>query len=738
MICLCLPFGIKAQGESQSEYSPEELKKEQQLREILGEIRQKYGSQDFVNTISLSQKGRALSDTPRFYNYYVGISSNLGNALFQIGDTLQAIEVFEESLEKAESFQDTKFPIARRYKTLITANIDLANISALVGRFEEAIAKYKAALQLTDDTDIHGLFITNFNIAESYIQLDKISQAAPFVYESEKLSKTIGIDAYAASSKLLLGKFFVKSGEYTRASQELQQSVDFAMASSNKEVLVDAYRNWAASEANLQNWKKAYELSEALDILEKEKFESESVEALQNARAKFNVDEVERRMQAEMEAEQLKAENIRAKALQENTVLWSSIALFIAIILIIALFIGFNRRKKLNKELVVKNTIYLKEKEKSDQLLVARNALFSRISHELRTPMYGIVGISNMLIDDKDIKGENKKNVQSLKYSADYLLSLINNVLEMNKLNRSSNLTLAQENFDIRELSHHAVESAKFIMPHHTNTFKIKITQDVKQVYNGDAVKLMQVLINVLGNSNKFTKNGVVTLNISKVRSEEHFDLLEFSIKDTGKGIEKRKLKDLFDENKFINHNEENEGTGLGLPISNKILELQDSQLSVQSERGNGTEVKFELRLQRVDVIKEKKTEKNISRSKTLNGLKVLIVEDNKINQLVTKKIIKGLNGDYDLADSGAMAIEKARENEYDLILMDINMPPGMDGFEATIKIREFRPEVPIIALTAVEQIEIEERMKNSSMNDYLIKPFKSEDFLSKIFKNIK
>ena len=736
---LLLLVSCPAFGQDESNiYNEEEQKIEEQLRIILGSIRDNYDSQDFVKTISLSQEGRSLSNTKRFYNFYTAISSNLGNALIQIGDTLQATEVLEDSLEKALLFQDTDFSEARRTMTLMTANIDLANLFALTGNYESAIEKYQAALNLSDENDFDGLFILNYNIAESYLELEKPNLSRPFLVESESLSKKINIDVFKASSELLYGKYLFEIESYKLSTVRFEKSIEFAKRINYIEVLIEAYNYWSEAEAKLGNYKKAFELSTQLEVLKTEKFETDRVKAGQIATARFKVDEIKRNAEAKIEAETLKANYKREQAVKEATILWSSIALLMATALIIFLLIGFSKRKRLNKSLIEKNSIYLTEKKKSDRLLTARNALFSRISHELRTPMYGIVGISNILIEDQQITNEQKENIKSLKYSADYLLSLINNVLEMNKLNRSSNISLANEIFDIRELCYHAVESAKYISLDHTNTFHIIIDDNVSKQYKGDAVKLMQVLINLLGNSNKFTKNGEIILKVSKQQTNNDTDLLSFAVKDDGKGISPEKLNVIFDETKFINHNEKHEGTGLGLPISNKILELQDSKLNLTSEEGKGTLVEFDLELQAISLsVNEKGVTKDENITNDLSGKKILIVEDNKINQLVTKKIISSFNGEFEIADSGQEAIVMVQNNGYDLILMDINMPPGMDGFEATREIRKFNTVVPIIALTAVEQIEIEERMKDSLMNDYLIKPFKSEEFIDKILNNI-
>ncbi|KQC34304.1 hypothetical protein AAU57_13870 [Nonlabens sp. YIK11] len=708
-----------------SDDKQEQVQREE-LYKLRDEIRRAYESQDYATTIELGKKGRELSDDKRLYQYYTLISSNLANALIKIEDTTTAISIFEESLEKAKIYQTVDAPEKERLEILISANIDLGNVLALTGKFEQAIEKYKEVLELTDDSDSVGLFIINYNIAECYLELGDPDAAFPYLIESNRLVDTLDIDVYSATAGLLSGKYYYRQGDYLRALEELDRSVDLAKSVDYVEVIIESYEYTINSHKALGNFEEALKVSEKLDEIQNRKFETDRIEAVQNARASFEVDEMKRTMEAEIRSSRLEA-----------TILWSSIALFIAIILVVILFIGFYRIKKLNKDLIEKNAVYLKEKDKSEKLLTARNALFSRISHELRTPMYGIVGISNILMEDNEIPETQMENVRSLKYSADYLLSLINNVLEMNKLNRSTNNSLVQEVFNIRELCHHAVESAKFISPDHTNNFQIEIDPKVSETYKGDAVKLMQVLINLLGNSNKFTKKGKVFLRIEHRSSKDKSDVLHFSVKDTGKGIEKHKLQDIFDEAKFINHNEENEGTGLGLPITKKILELQDSNPEITSQVGEGTTVHFNLQLEKAQVSDHSPSRPRINKQEDLRGKSILIVEDNKINQLVTRKIIESYKGKYEIAESGLKAVEMAKEKSYDLILMDINMPPGIDGFETTRRIRAFDESVPIVALTAVEQIEIETRMADSSMDDYLIKPFKAEDFLDKIINNL-
>jgi signal transduction histidine kinase/CheY-like chemotaxis protein len=715
-----------------SKNEPNSQKLQEDLIAILDTVQSTYSSQDFASTIELSQRGRKSSDRRKFYDYYVSFSSNLGNALIQVGDTTRANMVFEESLEKAIAFQEEQsVPKEIKLEPLLTANIDLGNVLALTGKFEQAITKYKKVLELMDDEDIYRIFIINYNIAESLIELKRPNKALSYIKSAEEVSEKFDVPEYDAGLNLLYGKYYYQIEDYQNSIESLKTSIAIAKKVDYVEVLLEAYQFYIESEEKLGHYQVALQVSKELDRLKKKKFESDRLTAVQNARAIFQIDEMQRNMNQELQARKLQAEVKRQEAIRETTLLWSSIALIIAIALIIILAINFRKRKKLNEDLIQKNKIVLQEKKKSDRLLEARNALFSRISHELRTPMYGIVGISNILLEDDEVKPSQKENIQSLKYSADYLLSLINNVLEMNKLNRSSNLSLTKENFDIRELCEHAVESSKYISQNHTNIFKISIDDDIAQTYNGDAVKLMQVLINLLGNANKFTKNGTIELVVKKVGENYNVDHLDFKVIDTGKGITPEKLSEVFDETKFIDHNEANEGTGLGLPISKKILELQDSRFAITSEVGKGTQIEFNLKYEKVkntpnsiQLIQNDNQTENILQGKT-----ILIVEDNKINQLVTKKIIEGLGGSYEIANNGEEAIDQCRPQSYDLILMDINMPPGMDGFETAREIRKFDTNTPIIALTAVEQLEIEERMKTSDMNDYIIKPFKIDDF---------
>ncbi len=691
-----------------------------------------YDNQNYVKTIALAEEGRRKSDSLRYYSYFTSISSPLGNALIQTGDTLQAIKVFKESQDKARAYQNTDATEDEKLLPLITASIDLANVQLLSGDYNVAIENYKEALQLTREDDIEGLLIINSNLALAYLELNQPSLAYPFINKSEELVNELDIDSYRTSSLLLKGKYFYKIRFYQQAVENLNKSLSKAQELSYQEVVFESMELLIKSHQKSGNYKKAFELLQELDGLKENLYDGQRERAIQNATAQFKVNELEREMEREIEAEQVQAK----QELQEATIKWSLIALTILLALSVLLVFTLRNRVQMNKQLKEKNQVYLIEKKRSENLLKARNALFSRISHELRTPMYGIVGISNMLIDDPDAEGSKKENIQSLKFSADYLMSLINNILEMNKLNSTSHVKASNEVVNLNKLCHQAVEASKYLAQNQTNTFDIQIDPHINRYYLTDPVLLMQVLINLLGNSNKFTEGGNIELSLTCLKSSDRNDVLRFKVTDDGRGISADKLKTIFKGISYDEQEDQYEGTGIGLLVTKRILKKLDSSLHIESTENVGTSTSFDIAMEKgmddgsapvMSIVPQEKIRENLS------GLSILVVEDNKINQLVTRKSIERLQGVCTVVSSGEEAITAVQENKYDLVLMDINMPPGMDGFEATSHIRSFNDSIPIIALTAVEQLEIEQRMNNHAMNDFIIKPFKNEELLLKV-----
>ncbi len=382
----------------------------------------------------------------------------------------------------------------------------------------------------------------------------------------------------------------------------------------------------------------------------------------------------------------------------------------------------------------------LKEaKEKAEIAEKAQFNFLSTMSHEIRTPLNAVVGLSNILLMEKP-EPRQLKNLNALKFSAQNLLNIINNILDFNKM-VSGNITLEQIDFSIRELIQSLHFSLNGVAQDKNISLGYTIDEKIPEVIVGDSTRFMQIINNLVSNALKFTKKGGVDIIISEIKNNGKITRLRVSIKDTGIGIPIDKREDIFEEFKQSSSaiNREYGGTGLGLPIVKKLLAAMDTEIVVESIEGGGSEFWFEIDFLIGDS-KNKKTDKaeKVVFDDSLKGLKILLVEDNKINQMVTRKFLDEWQCNTRIAENGQEAIDMLIKNPYDLILMDLQMPV-MDGYTATRHIRLLKDEsqsrIPIIALSASALGEIETRARNFGMNDFVTKPFEPAVLFSAIRK---
>ncbi|MFN8670836.1 MAG: response regulator [Candidatus Sericytochromatia bacterium] len=388
-------------------------------------------------------------------------------------------------------------------------------------------------------------------------------------------------------------------------------------------------------------------------------------------------------------------------------------------------------RKKIQEELVI-------AKEKAEQQAKDKSMFLSTMSHEIRTPMNGVLAILRLLLDDRP-KAEHVESLRIMKFSADNMMSIINDILDLNKL-EANKMELENIDFNLLEL----ISSIKFSMNVKALEKNIdvvsKIDPKIPKIIKGDPVRLGQILNNLVSNAVKFTEKGSVTIKIDHISETEKQCRLKFSVIDTGIGIAKEKIDKLFSP--FTQASEDTArkygGTGLGLSISKNIMDLMKSKIEIESELGKGTTFYFEIDIEKSQV-SNLNVEENTSNSETLKGLKVLVAEDNKVNQMVANKFLKKWEAEPDFAENGLIALEKIKNNKtYDLILMDINMPE-MGGYEASREIRkldgDYYKNIPIIALSAATLSEVENEIKDNGMNSAIAKPFKPEDFYNELKK---
>jgi CheY-like chemotaxis protein len=327
-----------------------------------------------------------------------------------------------------------------------------------------------------------------------------------------------------------------------------------------------------------------------------------------------------------------------------------------------------------------------------------------------------------MLLDEhKELA--NSPHLGSLKFSARYLLSLVNDVLQINKI-EENRIVLENLTFNIADEINMIKNSLSFIAKNHINSINVNIDPAIPEYLIGDKLRFAQILINLVSNALKFTKNGEVNINANLRKVEDRWHFIEFEIQDNGLGIAEEDQEKIFEKFVQLGRKEiDYQGTGLGLSIVKRLLELFNSTISLESKIGVGTTFTFTIAFD-CDPIKTINLINNIQVDlSTGQVFNVLVVDDNSINQLITKKIVEKHNYKCTVVESGLAAIEILDKIKFDAILMDINMPV-MNGFETTRIIREKGITTPIIALTAFDKEEVSEEAISAGMNDILIKPF--------------
>ncbi|QEC75543.1 ATP-binding protein [Mucilaginibacter ginsenosidivorax] len=437
---------------------------------------------------------------------------------------------------------------------------------------------------------------------------------------------------------------------------------------------------------------------------------------------------------------------IKPDRIDQSTIIITLFANFILLIFIHSHFYtaflkNIKQLKESGEHQVALNAQLEKAINKAEKSTQAKSEFLSTMSHEIRTPLNAVIGMSNLLMMGNP-RADQKENLEILKFSANNLLAVVNDVLDFNKI-ESGKVVFENIRFNLVELMNNICGAQIIKAEEKGLLFKLDVDSTLNnKIIFGDPTRITQIIYNLVSNAIKFTATGNVWVKVTCFEDRHDRVTVKFSIKDTGIGIEEHNLTSIFEPftQESLTTTRQYGGTGLGLAIVKRLLDLQGLHMHISSKPGAGSEFSFNMEF---PVSTEMAIEKAITplvqaqeKDDVISGIRVLIAEDNIVNVMLMKKLLSKWNITPTIAENGLRAVELMQYGNFDIILMDLQMPV-MNGLDATMEIRKMadpkKSLIPIIALTASALLDIKEKIFEAGMNDYVSKPFKPDELLEKM-----
>lgn len=642
-------------------------------------------------------------------------------------ETDKAIKSLNKAIEIQRIINDN-INLGKSYKTF--GDVYLAKKD-----YYSALDSYTAAKSKFQEEDLNEeLAETLLREGKTYKELKNYKKARDIIEQSLAMAKKY--DYYKIQSEALINhaKVYNKLSNNKKALEVALEGLQIAKSNKYTNITNEGYLIISELYNSLEDYKHSR------DYLQNHLELSDSIRSLTRINSSRN-EETQFRLNEEIEKNKEVVQKLEKaeddKSLGTLISILSVALITILSLLTLSLYKNNNIRLKTNNMLHKKNGELIIAKEKAELASKTKANFLSTVTHELRTPLYAVTGLSNMLLDENP-KPEQVQHLKSLKFSGDYLLTFINDILQINKI-EANKVDIEPESFNLKKKINNIVLALNNSAQDNNIKIHFEYDKNLPENFIADQLKISQILINLVGNSIKFTKDGDIWIRVYKIEQEGKMYTLRFEVEDNGIGISQEKQDHMFESfsQGSIQINRKYGGTGLGLSIVKGLIDILKGKIYVKSELEKGTTFYFEIPLEKTNI---KETEENKvtyfegnANELDLSKVKILVVEDNKINQMITKKILTKMELKCDIVDNGEDAVQKIKDNNYNIILMDIHMP-GISGMEATKRVRAFDKELTIFALTAVT---IEDKMhefEEAGFTDIIPKPFKQEEFEKKLY----
>lgn len=656
------------------------------------------------------------------------INTKIGKLQFLVNEPKKSLS----SLTKAISIQreiDDKVNLGLTYNIRGVIHSNLEQYTAALEYFKNAEFSFDKQNSEKYLADVY------LNQAQVYLKLNQIDKAQSKLENSIVKAKKYQQNRVLSISYIKNAQVYFAKTEYNLALDQAKTGLDIALENKNTSNINDAYLTLSKIYQSKEQYKSAHlYLNKHLNL-------TDSLKTVSKAALSSKSNPSQIRYVESPENEQLINQPTEEEAegnLARITTILSISLITILSLLTLSLYKNNNIRLRTNNMLQIKNDELIVAKEKAELASKTKANFLSTVTHELRTPLYAVTGLTNLLLDEKP-KEKQIPHLKSLKFSGDYLLTFINDILQINKI-EANKVELDPEDFNLKTKIENVIAALNNSAHNNNTQIHFEYEKDLPENYIGDQLKISQILINLLGNAIKFTQDGDIWVKVKHKTDNKNLYNLQFEIKDNGIGISQEKQNQMFESfsQGSIQINRKYGGTGLGLSIVKGLMKILNGKISLESQLGKGTSFFFELPLKHVQPKRKKEIpneSKHIENIKALDleNIKILVVEDNKINQMITKKILTKMRLGCDIVDNGEDAVEMVKNTDYNVVLMDIHMP-GISGLEATKRIRDFNKELTIIALTAVTLEDKMHEFDEAGFDDIISKPFKQETFEKKLY----